>query len=173
MVKKMDDEKKDIDGYSSRLENAKNYGAIWEVVKETAKCSLGQHRASMMLFLDDLPLNIGAYHPLGTNNIVLNRILVQIAEAATNSRKLINGFIYILLLHEYLHALGYVAEEIVRPLTYEVSKKSFGEDSLISKLAKEGPWELLKNVPLGAIQTPKRVIEIVKDFERNNQKYIS
>lgn len=159
--------------YNSRLENAKDYGEIWEVVKETAKHSLGQYRVGMMLFLDDLPLSIGAYHPLGTNNIVLNRALVQIAEAATNSRKLVNSFIYILLLHEYLHALGYVAEEDVRPLVYEVSKKSFGEDSLVSKLAEKGPWELLKEVPLGVIQAPKRVMEIVKDFEKTNQKYIS
>jgi hypothetical protein len=165
--------KKGTTNYNSRLENAKDYGEIWEVVKETTKHSLGQYRAGMMLFLDDLPLSIGAYHPLGTNNIVLNRALVQIAEAATNSRKLVNSFIYILLLHEYLHALGYVAEEDVRSLVSEVSKKLFGDDSLVSKLAEKGPWELLKEVPLGAIQTPKRVMEIVKDFERTNQKYIS
>jgi hypothetical protein len=161
------------DIYCSRLEKAKDYGEIWDVVKETTKRSLGQYRASMMLFLDDLPLNIGAYHPMGTNNLVLNRALVQIAEAATNSRKLVNSFIYILLLHEYLHALGYVAEEDVRPLVYEVSRKSFGENSLPSKLAEKGPWELLKGVPLSAIQAPKRVMEIVKDFEKTSQKYIS
>jgi hypothetical protein len=126
-----------------------------------------------MLFLDDLPLNIGAYHPLGTNNLVLNRALVQVVEAATNSRKLVNCFVYVLLLHEYLHALGYVAEEDVRPLVYEVAKKSFGEDSLVTKLAEKGPWTLLRGVPLNIIQAPKRVMEIVKDFERSNQEYIS
>ena len=164
---------KDAGKYSYRLENAKDYGEIWEVVKETAKYSLGKHRVGMMLFLDDLPLNMGAYHTLGTNNIVLNRALVQIAEAATNSRKLVNSFIYILLLHEYLHALGYVAEEDVRSLVYEISKKSFGEDSLVSKLAEKGPWALLRGVPLNVIQVPKRLIEIVKDFEKTSQKYVS
>jgi len=159
--------------YGSRLEKAKDYGEIWDIVKETTKRSLDRYRAGMMLFLDDLPLNIGAYHPLGTNNLVLNRALVQIAEAATNSRKLVNSFIYILLLHEYLHALGYIAEEDVRSLVYEVSKKSFGENSLASRLAEKGPWELLKDVPLSAIQAPRRVMEIVKDFEKTNQKYIS
>jgi len=159
--------------YSSRLDNAQNYAEIWEIVKDTTKYSLGKQRIGMMLFLDDLPLSIGAYHPLGTNNLVLNRTLVQIAEAATNSRKLVNSFVYVLLLHEYLHALGYVAEEDVRPLVYEVAKKSFGEDSLVAKLAEKGPWALLRGVPLNVIQAPKRVMEIVKDFERSNQKYIS
>lgn len=127
----------------------------------------------MMLFLDDLPLNIGAYHPLGTNNLVLNRALVQVVEAATNSPKLVNCFVYVLLLHEYLHALGYIAEEDVRPLVYEVAKESFGEDRLVTKMGEKGPWELLRRIPLSVVQAPKRVMEIVKDFERSNQKYIS
>ena len=169
----MSTEEKKASNYISRLENAKDYGEVWEVVKETTKHSLGKYRVGMMLFLDDLPLNLGAYHPPGTNNIVLNRALVQIAEAATNSRKLVNSFIYILLFHEYLHALGYVAEENVRSLVYEVSKKSFGEDSLVSELAEKGPWTLLRGVPLNVIQAPKRVMEIVKDFEKTSQKYIS
>ena len=159
--------------YGFLLEKAKDYGEIWDIVRETTRRLLGQHRASMMLFLDDLPLNIGAYHPLGTNNLVLNRALVNIVEAATNSRKLVNSFIYILLLHEYLHALGHIAEEDVRPMVYEISKKSFGENSLVSRLADKGPWELLKGVPLGAVRAPRRVMEIVKDFEKTNQKYIS
>jgi hypothetical protein len=166
----MSDEKRN---YESRLEHAQNYGEIWEVVKETTKHSLGKQRIGMMLFLDDLPLNIGAYHPLGTNNVVLNRALVQVVEAATNSLKLVNCFVYVLLLHEYLHALGYVAEENVRPLVYEVAKKSFGKDRLITKLAEKGPWELLRGVPLSIVQAPKRVMEIVKDFEKSNQEYIS
>jgi hypothetical protein len=166
----MSDEKRN---YKSRLEHAQNYGEIWEVVKETTKYSLGKQRIGMMLFLDDLPLNIGAYHPLGTNNVVLNRTLVQVVEAATNSLKLVNCFVYVLLLHEYLHALGYVAEEDVRPLVYEVAKKSFGKDRLVTKLAEKGPWELLRGVPLSIVQAPKRVMEIVKDFERSNQEYIS
>jgi hypothetical protein len=169
----MSAEKKNAVDFISRLDNAKDYSDLWEIVKETTKYSLGQYRAGMMLFLDDLPLNIGAYHPLGTNNIVLNRALVQIAEAATNSHKLVNSFIYILLLHEYLHALGYIDEEDVRPLVYKVSKKSFGEDSLVSKLAEKGPWTLFRGVPLSVMQAPKRVMEIVKDFEKTNQKYIS
>lgn len=159
--------------YESRLEHSQNYAEIWEVVKETTKYSLGKQRVGMMLFLDDLPLNIGAYHPLGTNNLVLNRALVQVVEAATNSHKLVNCFVYVLLLHEYLHALGYVAEEDVRPTVYEVAKKSFGEDSLVARLAEKGPWALLRGVPLNVIQAPKRVMEIVKDFERSNQGYIS
>jgi hypothetical protein len=161
-----------IEKYRLRLDEAKGYSEIWELVKDTVKTALGEHRVGMMLFLDDLPIQLGAYHPVGTNNIVLNRTLVQAVEAATKSQRLVNVFIYILLLHEYLHALGYVREVEARLLVYRVSKRSFGEDHIVSRLARTSPWALLKNVPLSLIEAPKRVMEIVKDFERSNQKYI-
>jgi len=158
--------------YRLRLDEAKGYSEIWELVKDTVKTALEEHRVGMMLFLDDLPIQLGAYHPVGTNNIVLNRRLVQIVEAATKSQRLVNAFVYILLLHEYLHALGYVREADARLLVYRVSKRSFGEDHIVSRLARTSPWALLKDVPINLIEAPKRVIEIVKDFETSNQKYI-
>jgi len=158
--------------YRSRMEKAQGFSEVWEIVKDTVKDSLGEHRVGMMLFLDDLPLRLGAYHPLGTNNIVLNRTLVQIVEAATQSKRLVNAFVYSLLVHEYLHALGHIPEGEVRPLVYQVSKESFGEDHIVTRLAEKSPWALLRGIPLSRIEAPKRVIEIVKDFEKTNQRYI-
>ena len=126
----------------------------------------------MLLFLDDLPLRLGAYHPLGTNNIVLNRALVDIVEAATKSKKLVNAFVYSLLVHEYLHALGHIPEAEVRTLVYEISRECFGEDHMVTRLAMESPWALLRGIPLSGIDAPKRAMEIVKDFEKPNQRYI-
>jgi hypothetical protein len=133
---------------------------------------LGEHRGAMMLFLDDLPMQFGAYHALGTNNIVLNRALVHVAEAATNSEKLVNAFVYSLLLHEYLHALGHVPEAEVRPLVYEVSRSCFGEDHVTTKLAKKNPWAPLTRLTLDRTEAPRRAVEIVKDFEKSTQRYI-
>ncbi len=161
-----------VEQYRLRLDEAKGYSEIWELVKDTVKTALGERRVGMMLFLDDLPIRLGAYHPIGTNNIVLNRTLVQVVEAATKSQRLVNAFIYTLLLHEYLHALGYVHEAEARLLVYRVSERSFGEDHVVSRLARTSPWALLKDVPLSLIEAPKRVMEIVKDFEKSNQKYI-
>lgn len=161
-----------IEENRKRLDNAQGYSEVWEIVKDNAKAVLKQQRRGMMLFLDDMPLRLGAYHPLGTNNIVLNRVLVQIVEATTKSRKLLNAFVYTILLHEYLHALGYIPEAEVRPLVHRVSKACFGEEHVATRLAKSGPWSLLRGVPLDALKAPRHVIEIVKDFEKTNQKYI-
>jgi len=160
-----------VRGYRSRLETADKYGEIWEVVKDTVKFTLHKYRRGMMLFLDDLPIQLGAYHPLGTNNIVLNRALVQMVEAAIESKRVVNALIYNLLLHEYLHALGQFSEIKVRQMVYEIAEKCFGDNHIATLIAKKSPWILLKGIPLKTVNAPKRVMEIVKDFEKVD-KYI-
>jgi hypothetical protein len=112
-----------------------------------------------------LPVQLGAYHPIGTNNIVLNRTLVQIVEATVESKRVVNALIYNLLLHEYLHALGEYSEEDVRRMVYEVAKRCFGEKHVTTVIAKRSPWALLSGIPIQAFNAPKRVMEIVKNFE--------
>lgn len=155
--------------YRSRLDTAKSYGEVWDIVRDSVDFSLHKRRSSMMLFLDDLPFQLGAYHSIGTNNIVLNRRLVQIVEVALESKRAVNALVYNLLLHEYLHALGEYSELAVRRLVYRISKKCFGEDYIVTVLAKRSPWALLKNIPLEGVDAPKRVMEIVKDFEKTDR----
>jgi hypothetical protein len=155
-----------IERYRYRLEKATSYGEVWEIVKDSVEFALQKRRGGMMLFLDDLPIQLGAYHPIGTNNIVLNRLLVQVVEATIESKRVVNALIYNLLLHEYLHALGEYSEVDVRRLVYDVAKKCFGEEHIVTMIAKKSPWSLLQGIPLGAVNAPKRVMEIVKDFEK-------
>jgi hypothetical protein len=157
--------------FIASLDGAKDYAEVWKIVKETAEYALRKRRESMMLFLDDLPLQLGAYYPVGTNNIVLNRALVEIVEASMSDKPTVNALIYNLLLHEYLHALGEMSETGVRRDVVEVVKKSFGENHIATVVACKSPWVLLKDIPLGPYNAPKRVMEIVRDFEKTG-KYI-
>jgi hypothetical protein len=161
-----------VQHYCSMIDDAEGFSGIWEIVKETVKVSLGKQRMGMLLFLDDLPLHLGAYHQLGTNNIVLNRSLVNIVQSVTKSKKLVNAFVYSILTHEYLHALGHVSEAEVRSLVYDISKQCFGEDHVVTMLAEKTPWSLLKGVPLNGLNVPKQPMELIKDLEKPNQRYI-
>jgi hypothetical protein len=76
-----------LEKFRGNLENAKGYAQVWQIVKDSVSFAFGKHRGNMMLFIDHLPLQIGAYYPLGTNNIVLNRHLVDIMEAKSNNKK--------------------------------------------------------------------------------------
>ena len=160
-----------IEEFRKRLDTAASYSDVWELVKDTVVYVFHERRSSMMLFLDDLPVQLGAYHPLGTNNIVLNRVLVQIVEAAVDNKVMVNALVYNLLVHEYLHVLGEISEGIVRQSVVKVCKKSFGDDYIATQLAVKSPWALLKGIPLEGVNVPKRVMEIVKDFEKSG-KYI-
>ncbi len=160
---------KPAESFGAKLDKAKDYAEVWKIVKETAEFAVGKRRDSMMLFLDDLPLQLGAYYPLGTNNIVLNRALVDIVEASMKDKPTVNALIYNLLLHEYLHALGEMSETGVRREVIEVAKKSFGETHIASVVACKSPWVLLKDIPLGPYNAPKRVMEIVRDFEKSGR----
>jgi hypothetical protein len=69
---------------------------------------------------------IGAFHPVGSNIIVMNKAPLEVALKSTD-KQVYNAYCFHLLLHEYLHSLGYVSEETVRELTREVCKLSLGK----------------------------------------------
>lgn len=158
-----------IDLFRKRLDNAKNYAQVWQIVKDTVEFSLGKKGGNIMLFLDDLPLQLGAYYPIGTNNIVLNRALVDIVEASIKSKSTVNALVYNLLIHEYLHVLGQLSESEVRRMVIEIARKCFGEEHSATELARKSPWVLLKDIPIGQFSAPKRVMEIVRDFEKTGR----
>ena len=162
----------EVKRYCSMIDAAEGFSGIWEIVRDSVKTCIGKHRLGMLLFLDDLPLHLGAYHQLGTNNIVLNRSLVNIVESVTKSKKLVNAFVYSILTHEYLHALGHVSEVEVRSLVYEISKQCFGEDHIVTVLAEKTPWSLLKGIPLNGLNVTKNPMELIKDLEKPNHSYI-
>lgn len=158
-----------IEEFRKELEEASSYAEVWEIVKTTVEFALERRRSGMMLFLDDLPMQVGAYHPVGTNNIVLNRVLVQIVEASVKEKRIVNALVYILLLHEYLHSLGEYSEAGARRLVVSVAEKCFGEDHIVTSVAVKSPWVLLKGVPLSGVSVPKRLMEIVKNFEKTDE----
>ena len=157
--------------FRRELETVESYAEVWRIVKDTAEFVLNRRGGSIMLFLDDLPLQLGAYHPVGTNNIVLNRALVEIVEAQEKSKSVVNALVYNLLLHEYLHVMGEYSEAEVRRLVVVVATKCFGEKHTATTAARKSPWALLKDIPAAALNAPKRVMQIVKDFETTS-KYI-
>jgi len=71
--------------FQADLEKSKNYGDLFVVVKQAVKKVLGQTRSGLLLYLGDLPLNVGAYHQVGSNGIVLNRRVLEIVSRSTKT----------------------------------------------------------------------------------------
>lgn len=154
------------------LERCKDFGDVFEVVKRVVKENLGQGRVGLMLYLGNLPLRVGAFHQVGSNGIVMNRRILNLVMASAKSTTELNSFIFSILLHEYLHSLGYMDERQVRRLVYEISEKSLGADHPATKMAVSGPMSMF---PIQEIQNNEDLgdFELVRDFERSKQTYIS
>jgi len=145
----------------------------FEDVKEVVRKSEGRSRAGLMLGLQELgsSLNgfIGAYYPASSNIIVMNK--TPLRRIIDTNPKLFDPYVFHVLLHEYIHSLGFLDERTTELKTYEISKEHFGEDHIITQLStnmrKFFPnlvypvygWLPSRNVP---------TIEIVHGFDRSN-----
>jgi len=151
---------------SDELKRAKGYGDIFALVKKAVMRSLGEHRVGLMLYLGNLPLKVGAFHPVGTNDIILNRRLLK----AAKSKPMQKAYVFSILLHEYLHSLGYADEGQVRALTYRVCVENFGSDHHVVEAAVTGPWVNLGPEDLNGREDMD--LELIRDFERIDIGYI-
>lgn len=109
----------------------------FEEVKEVVRQKEKRTRAGLMLGLQELgsTLNvfIGAYYPVSSNIIVMNK--TPLRRIIETNPQLIKPYGFHILLHEYIHSLGFLDEEITRLKTYEISKKHFGEKHIITQLS--------------------------------------
>ncbi len=119
-----------------------------------------------MLYLGDLPIRVGGFHPLGTNEIIINRRLMK---SPLDVRGKAN--IFTLLLHEYLHSLGYIDEREVRALTHQISAENFGNDHPVTRAAVVGPWPDVDMEEYGDTVEDMN-LELIRDFERVESHYI-
>ncbi len=111
-------------------------------------------------------MNVGAFHPMGTNEIVLNRRLVK-TKTGMNER----SHVFAILLHEYLHSLGFEDEAQVRRMTYRVCLENFGKSSPVVEAVLTGPWADLTEEDYEQIESDLN-LELVRNFERPDSGYI-
>jgi len=158
---------------SDELNKCSNYSCIFKLVKRGVKDSIGKRRVGLSLGLTDLPNHVGAFHQVGSNFIVMNKNLLKEIRKS-NNKKLINAYIFHVLLHEYLHSLGYINEQEVRILSHEISKNTIGSEHPATLIARYGIGSVFSNMKLVQVNRPKKLgeIEIVDNFENENLSYI-
>jgi len=154
------------------LDQCRNFGDVFGLVKKTVERSLGQRRSGLMLYLAELPEQIGAYHAMGTNGIVMNKLALDAVTRSARTLRHINSYVYSILLHEYLHSLGYVDEAQARKLVFEVSKENLGEDHPATEIAHRGTAEMFPGIGEHIRKEHSQNVEIVTDFDRSTDRYI-
>jgi len=141
-------------------------------VKEATERSLGFHRAGLSLVLGDIPNNVGAYHEMGSNAIVMNRNILKVVQTLSKSRSRVNSYVFMILLHEYLHTLGYADDGEVRKLGLEVANSFFGPRHPAADMAVKPLDQFFPDLPKYSAFRDKGTYETVPRFDSSSTPYI-
>lgn len=171
---------------AQRLETAGGYPALFALAKDLVEDHLGRSRAGIMLGLQGLGVSdrgfLGGYFVTGSNAIVLNRDVLSYIQAHRPDHH--DAYAFHVLLHEYLHTLGYLDETQVRHLAHRISQEAFGEAHPATLIAAAmtpgvqapGAPELFQDLvyaPIGWRPATAGPIEIVKGFDLDASPYIA
>ncbi|MFH1322732.1 MAG: hypothetical protein ABIH80_02720 [Methanobacteriota archaeon] len=162
--------------FHTRLDTAKTLADIFEVVKAAVWESRRKSRGGLMLGLANLGNHLqgffGAFYPVGSNVIVMNNIpLERIKETRPEIYK---PYIFHVLLHEYLHTLGYLDESGVRKMVLEITIDVFGKEHLATGIAADTQHFFHNLVYPGVAWQPDDMrMELVPGFDRGSAGYIA
>lgn len=115
-----------------------DYSHLFDLVRRIVRDLLGKSHPGILLGLEDLGISsqgfIGAYHRLGTNEIYLNRNVLQIMKDDTPDEHY-KAYLFHLLLHEYIHSVGVHNEAKTRLLTRKIAITIFGSKHPVAKIS--------------------------------------
>jgi len=143
------------------------------MVKRATEEHLGKHRGGLTLVLGDIPNNVGAYHEMGSNAIVMNRNLLRIVEKLSKSRAKRNSYVFMILLHEYLHSLGYTSDRQVRDLGKRITDGFLGKRHVASEMAVRPLDQFFPELDKFAAFRDKGEFETVRRFDSSSTPYIA
>lgn len=118
-----------------------------------------------------MPNEIGAYHPVGANIIVLNKSLIDGLKKVTRNPRQVNSFIFMVLMHEYLHTLGFLDENEVRKTARQICIDSLGEEHPTVKLATANWLEMFPQLQYNT-RSKSNEFEVVRKFDSSSTSYI-
>ncbi len=155
------------------LSSAQSFDQIFEMVKVATERTVGMHRAGLTLVLGDIPNTVGAYHELGSNAIVMNRNILKIVEKVSKSRSKVNSYVFMILLHEYLHTLGYTSDRKVRELSKQIADEYLGRPNAVGEMAMKPLDKFFPDLAKLSGFRDKGEYETVRRFDSSSTPYIA
>lgn len=166
------------ESFDKKLDDCTTIAETFELVKQSVKKFMNRHRSGLMLGLANLGMKrgyfVGAFHMVGSNIIVMNRVPLETALQTTDKR-IYNAYCFHLLLHEYLHSLGHIDEEEVKELTQEICELALGNAHPATVMGERGIDFYFPKVTYFTQQfsLPRDIqIELIKDFDSSSAWYI-
>lgn len=162
--------------FKTNLEEASTLADIFEVVKAVVLKSMRRSRGGLMLGIADLGNHpqafLGGFFTTGSNVIVMNKNPLQ--RIKETKPELYKPYAFHVLLHEYIHSLGYMDEKTVRSYAYQITKDALGEEHTATQIAANTEGFMKHLVyPDSAWKPHDDGIELVLNFDRSSVPYIS
>jgi len=161
------------DDYAGRISDANDFKDVFEIVKDAVYKTFKLRRVGLSLLLQDMPSFVGAYHVLGSNYIVVNRYILNTVKHLAKNKEEYNAYVFVILVHEYLHSLGIVDEYKVRRMAYELCNSLLGKDHAATIMAKGDPSSYFPELRSLAYVKFSNRFEIVREFDTSNISYIA
>ena len=158
--------------YRIKLSKVKDFNETFELVKSAVDAKFKMHRAGLSLVLQVLPTQLGAYHILGSNMIIMNKRILDIIKLRKSLLEY-NAYLFMVLCHEYFHSFGIVDEKRVRIMTYDLCQSLLGDDHPSSLMAKYEPWKVFPELQLYQTNKFENRFEIITNFDKTTQSYIN
>ena len=161
--------------YRTRLDEAMSLPDIFELVKSLVLKSMGKSRGGLMLGMANLGNNpqgfFGGFFTTGSNVIVLNKIPLQ--RIQETRPELYKPYVFNILLHEYIHSLGFLDEADVRSRVFAISKEALGTEHLATQMAANAS-DFIKHLayPDVSWKAEDGGLELVDGFDRSSASYI-
>jgi len=156
-----------------KLDSAEGFDQVFELVKKAVEQVLGIHRAGLTLVLGDIPNQVGAYHQMGSNAIVMNRNLMKIVWKSTKSKPRRNAYTFMILLHEYLHTLGFEDDAQVRDLSKKITEDYVGKGHIAGEMAVSPLDKFFPEISQYAMFRDNGSFETVRKFDSSSTPYIA
>ncbi len=120
-----------------KLEKAKSISEVFTLVSDLIHETFNVRNNGLLVAMDNIPVSnqgivAGLYVP-DEKTIVVNKLLLK--EIKAKNPDLLNSYLFHVLLHEYLHSIGFVDEKETRKLTFLISNRHFGIDHKTTKIA--------------------------------------
>jgi hypothetical protein len=155
-----------------KIAKSLDFNDVFELVKSSVLKKFDLHRAGLSLTLQIMPSNLGAYHILGSNIIVLNKFVLGIIKQSSKTSEEYNSYLYMVLVHENLHSFGIIDENAVLQMTYELCRSLFGESHISTLMAKDDPSSLFPRLKNMTNHTFSNRFEVIEMFDKANLSYI-
>ena len=155
---------------------------LFEKVKRDVFKTLNRSRAGLSLGFVEMGISnagfIGGMFFSGGTMILMNStaLRVLISEGSLNDETIIN-YVYHILLHEYIHSLGFLNERECRQITHHVTKEIFKDPHHPARLLAENGigyyFPKLIYAPGNYRLGPNMRIERIRNFDKGSQTYFA